>query len=137
MEVAKAETHVKVEDGDIDVVEELAVVLDRLAAGEEDDDLLLKVLAKEGEEEEEALVRVADDVALLEVLGRRSLAVRIDVDVEGSGAERHASEIGNLGGLGRREEHRLAILCGKRSAVSYRASNVGRRVRAHPWEGDR
>lgn len=86
------------------------MVLHRLAAGEEDDDLLLEVLAKEGEEEEEALVRVADDVALFEVLGGGGLAVGVDVDVKGSRTERHASEVGNLGGLSRREEHRLAVL---------------------------
>jgi hypothetical protein len=56
----------QVEDGHVDVVEQLAVVVDRLARREEDDDLLALVLLEEGEEEEEAPVRLADDVALLE-----------------------------------------------------------------------
>lgn len=100
----------EVENGDIDVVKKLAVVLNRLARREEYDDLLLEVLAEEGEEEEESLVAVADDVALLEVVDGRRLAVRVDVDVERPGAEGHAREVGDFSRLGGREEHRLAVL---------------------------
>jgi hypothetical protein len=62
-------THVKVKNGNVDVVKEFAVILNRLAAREEDNDFLLEVLAKEGEEEEESLVAIADDVTLLEIIG--------------------------------------------------------------------
>ena len=101
---------VEVENGHVDVVQQLAVVLDTLAAREEDDDLLFEVLAEEREQEEESLVGIAHDVTLLEVLGRRRVSVRVHVDVEGTRAERHASEIGNLGRLRSREEHRLSVL---------------------------
>ena len=46
---------VEVEDREVDVVEELRVVLDRVARGEEDDHLLLEVLLEEGEEQHEAV----------------------------------------------------------------------------------
>ena len=57
----------QVEDGDVDEVEELRVVLDRVARGEEYDHLLLEVLLEEGEEEHEAVRRLAHDESLLEV----------------------------------------------------------------------
>lgn len=110
------------------------MVLDRLARREEDDDLLLEVLAEEGEEEEEPLVAVADDVALLEVVDGRRLAVRVDVDVEGTGAERHAREVGDLGRLGGGEEHRLAVLCGRGRVGTRRHTE---RTGTNPWGGDR
>jgi large-conductance mechanosensitive channel len=56
--------YMQVEHGDVDIVKQLAMVLHRLAAGEENDDLLLEVLAEKRKEEEEALVAVADDIAL-------------------------------------------------------------------------
>lgn len=130
----RRETHVKVEDRHVNVVEQLAVVLHRLARREEDDNLLLEVLAEEGEEEEEALVRLADDVTLLEVLGRRRVLAGVDVDVERAGAEGHAGEVGDLRGLGGGEEHRLTVLCG-REGVSTRSSMKGVGGRTHPWEG--
>jgi hypothetical protein len=100
----------QVEDGHVDVVEQLAVVVDRLARREEDDDLLALVLLEEGEEEEEAPVRLADDVALLERRDGRGRRVGDDVDEERAGPERDAGEVGNLGRLRGREEHRLPVL---------------------------
>ena len=49
-------TYVKVQDRNVDVIQQLGVVFDRVAAREENDDLLLHVLFEEGEEEEEAAV---------------------------------------------------------------------------------
>lgn len=43
------DSYVKVEDGYVDVVQELGVELDRVARREEDDDLLLQVLLQERE----------------------------------------------------------------------------------------
>ena len=58
------EAHVDAHDGHVDVVEELAEVLDGEARAEEDHNLLGAVLAQEREEQHEALVRVAQHVAL-------------------------------------------------------------------------
>ena len=101
----------EVERRHVDVVEQLGVVLHALATAEEDNDLLLQVFPEEAEQEQEPLVRIADDVTLLEIVGRRRLALRVNVDVQRSGTERHAGEVGNLGRLSRREEHRLPVLC--------------------------
>mmetsp|Transcript_48830 Transcript_48830/g.104228 ORF Transcript_48830/g.104228 Transcript_48830/m.104228 type:complete len:208 (+) Transcript_48830:703-1326(+) len=56
----------QVEDGQVDVVEELGVVLDRVARGEEDDHLFLQILAQKCEEQQEAARGFAHDKALLE-----------------------------------------------------------------------
>lgn len=110
--------HMQVEHRHIDVVEQLGVVLDRVARREEDDDLLLGVLAQEGEQQQEALVRLADDVALLERVVGRGRLVRVDVDVDRAGAERDAGEVSDLGGLRGREEHGLAVCEGQPSTMS-------------------
>jgi hypothetical protein len=114
---------VKVENGYIDVVEQFAVVLHTLATREEDDNLFLEVLAEESEEEEESFVGIANDVTLFEVVGSRCVAVRIDVNVERSRAERHAGEIGNLGSLGSGEKHGLTVFW--KSSVNVTVSTQG------------
>jgi hypothetical protein len=98
----------------VDVVEQLGVVLHALATAEEDNDLLLEVFPEEAEQEQEPLVRIADDVTLFEVVGRRRFALGVDVNVQRSGTKRHAGEVGDLGRLSRREEHRLPVLCESR-----------------------
>jgi hypothetical protein len=103
-------THVKIKDRHIDVVEQLGMVFHRVATTEEHNDLLLKVLLEEREEEHEALIRVANDVALLEHVDGGSLLLVVDVDVEGSGTERDSGEVGDFGGLRGGEEHGLAVL---------------------------
>ena len=45
-------------------IEELRIVLDRVARREEDDDLLLTVLLEEGEEQQEAILTLADNEPL-------------------------------------------------------------------------
>jgi hypothetical protein len=54
----------QVKDGDIDIVEQLRIILDSIAAGKENNDLLLEVLLQEGEQQQEANVAVNDDIAL-------------------------------------------------------------------------
>jgi hypothetical protein len=49
-------THVQIQDRDVNVVQQLAVILDRVTAGEEDDDLFFEILAEEGEEKEESSI---------------------------------------------------------------------------------
>ncbi|KAG5461665.1 MAG: hypothetical protein BJ554DRAFT_6101 [Olpidium bornovanus] len=95
-------THVEVQDWYIDVVQQLRVVLDRIAAREENDDLLLEVLFQEREEEEEPLFRIAHHVALLQSLRCGDLFVLVNVN-------RNPGEVFDLGGLRGGEEHRLAI----------------------------
>lgn len=51
-------------DGQVDVVEQLVVELDRHAGGEEHHQLLLTVLLQEGEEQHEALLRRTHHIAL-------------------------------------------------------------------------
>jgi len=112
------------QDRHIDVVQQLSVVINTLATREEDDDLLSHVLLEEGEEEEEPTIRLADDVTLLEGGDGGGGSSRVDVDVERSGTEGDSSEIGDLGGLGSREEHRLTVVWKKRER---RVSFVKRR----------
>ena len=66
---------VNVEHGHVDVIEQLGVVLDGIARREEDDDLLLPILLEEGEEQHEAVLRLADDEALLERRDGRRLGL--------------------------------------------------------------
>lgn len=54
----------EVKDGNIDVVQQLGVVLDRIATREEDDHFLFHIFLEEGEEEEESAVGGTDNVAL-------------------------------------------------------------------------
>jgi N-acetylglutamate synthase/N-acetylornithine aminotransferase len=86
------------------------MVLHRVATTEEHDDLLLEVLLEECKEEHEPLIRVADDITLLEHVDGGGLLLVIDVDVEGSRTERDAGEVGDFGGLRGGEEHGLAVL---------------------------
>ena len=71
-----------VQDGNVNVVEQLRVVLDAVAAAEEDHDFLFQVLLQEREEQEKAAVCRADDVALLNVVGRRHVIGVVDADVQ-------------------------------------------------------
>jgi hypothetical protein len=58
------QAYVELQHGDVDVVEQLGVILDRVARGKEHDHLLLHVLLQEGEEQKEPHVAGHDDVAL-------------------------------------------------------------------------
>lgn len=104
---------VQVEHLQINVLQKLAVVLDRVARREEDDDLLLGHLLEEREEEEEALVGLDDDVSLVEALHRAVLLFFVDVDVERPRTERNPGEVFDLCCLCGREEHRLPVLLGQ------------------------
>jgi hypothetical protein len=66
---------VDVLDWDVDVVEQVGVELDGVAAGHEDHNLLLEVLAEEGEEKLEFAGRVDRHVPLLQVRHRRTVRV--------------------------------------------------------------
>ncbi len=85
----------EIEDGEINVVEQLGVVLDGVTAAEEDNNLLLLVLHRleEREEQDETLVGLAKNVALLQALNSAELLLLVDVDVEGARAQRDASKI--------------------------------------------
>ncbi|KAJ6438178.1 LOW QUALITY PROTEIN: acetyltransferase [Purpureocillium lavendulum] len=98
---------VQVQHRAVDVVEELGVVLDRVAAAEEDDDLLLLGLhaLQEREEEDEPFVGLAQHVALLEALDGAVLLLLVHVDTRG--ARLAHTDFGRLRGG---EEHRLAVV---------------------------
>ena len=104
---------VQVQHRQVDVVEQLGVVLDAVAAGEEDDDLLPEVALEEGEQKQEALVRVADDVALLEAFDGAVLLPVVDVDVQRARPQRDAREVLDLGRLRGREQHGLPLVLGQ------------------------
>ena len=53
-----------VQDRNVDVVEQLSVVLDRVAGRQEHHHFLLEVLLQKGEQQQEPLLRWADDVTL-------------------------------------------------------------------------
>lgn len=54
----------EIQDGYVDVVQELGVIFYRITTREEDDDLLFEVFLEEGEQEEEATIGGADDISL-------------------------------------------------------------------------
>ena len=56
-------THVNAHDGQVDVVEQLVVELDRHAAAEEHHHLLLAVLLQEGEQQHKPLLRRAHHIS--------------------------------------------------------------------------
>lgn len=74
---------VQVQHRAVNVVEQLGVVLDAVAAAEEDNDLLLLGLhfSQERKEQEEALVALAQDIALLQPVDGAVLLLLVDVDV--------------------------------------------------------
>lgn len=74
--------YMNVQDGNVNVVEQLRVVLDAVAAAEKHHDLLLQVLLEKGEKKEKAAVRGADDVTLLNVIGRRDIIGVVDTNVQ-------------------------------------------------------
>lgn len=47
-------TYVEIQDGHVDVVQQLAVILDRITAGEEHDNFLLHVFLQEAEQKQES-----------------------------------------------------------------------------------
>ena len=94
----------------INIVQQLRVVFDRIAAGEEDDNLLLEMLFEEGEEEEEAAIGGADDVALRQGGDGAGSLLLVDVDGDRAGAKGYSCEVLDLSGLRGGEKHGLAVL---------------------------
>ena len=82
--------------GQVNVVQQLRVIFDRVAAGKENDELLLEVLLQEGKQEQEALVRFAENVALLDAFHRAVLLAVVHVDVQRPGLQRDARKIFDL-----------------------------------------
>ena len=76
----------KVQNRDVDIVQEFSMVLDGVAARKEDNNLLLHVLFEEGEEEEEASVGGADDITLREGRYRAGVLSLVNIDIQGSGS---------------------------------------------------
>lgn len=100
----------EVQNGNVDVVEQLSVVLHRVATGEEDDDLLLHVFLEEGVQEPEACIGRAYHIALCKSRYSASGFFLVDIDEDGIGTERYASEVGNFCRLGGGVKHGLAVL---------------------------
>mmetsp|Transcript_24334 Transcript_24334/g.55494 ORF Transcript_24334/g.55494 Transcript_24334/m.55494 type:complete len:394 (+) Transcript_24334:148-1329(+) len=102
---------VYVHDGHVDVVEELGVVFDGVAAAEEDHDFFLSVFFEEGEEEEEASVGGHRHVSLLQSVDggrfRGSLGLHVDA---GFGVYGETGQVLHLFGLRGAEEHGLSLL---------------------------
>ena len=99
----------KIKYGDVNVVEQLAMVFDRVASRKEDDDLLLDVFLEERDKEEEPPAGRTHDVALGERVDCARVLFVVDVNVQRPGAKRYSGEVGHFGGLCCREEHRLAV----------------------------
>jgi hypothetical protein len=102
-------THVQVQNGNIDIVQQLCVVLYRIATAEKDDDLFLEVALEKAKQEEEPLVALAHDIALLEHVDGTGRFLLVDVDVQRAGTERDARQVGDFGGLRGGKQHRLAV----------------------------
>jgi len=104
---------VKLQNGQINIVQKLGVVFHAVAAGEENNDLLLQVALEERKEQQEALVSLTDDVALFQTRYSTVLLAVINVDIQWAGAQRYPGQILNLGCLSCGEQHGLTLLGGK------------------------
>lgn len=104
---------VQLQNGEINVVQQLGVVLNAVTAGEENNDLLLQVALEEREQQQEALVSLTDNITLLQTLDGTVLLAVVDVDVQRTGAQRDTGQVLDLGGLGSGEQHSLTLLRGK------------------------
>lgn len=105
------QTHVQIQDRNVDIIQELGVILDLVTARKEHNDLFLQIPLQKGEEQQEPLVRLGDDVTLFEHGRGRGGFVRIDVDVQRTGTERDPGEVLHFRRLRGREEHGLSVLC--------------------------
>ena len=76
----------KVEHRNVDIIQQLGMIFDRVAAGEEDNDLLLSVFTQEGEQQEKPPIGGADDIALRERCHRASCLLLVNVDLNGAWA---------------------------------------------------
>lgn len=83
----------QVHDGQVNVIQQLRIELDRVARGEEDDDLLAAILLQEGEQQQEAQVTLHDDVALFEPVDCSGGLVLVNMHLEGLLAQRQAGQI--------------------------------------------
>ena len=63
-------TNVKIQNWNVDIVEQFRMILDRIAAGKEHNDLLLEIPFEESEEEHEPLIGMTDNIALFEHVDR-------------------------------------------------------------------
>jgi hypothetical protein len=59
--------------GNVNVVQQLGVELDRVAGRHEDNDLLVQILLQKREQQQEPRLRWADDIALLNAFGSRDI----------------------------------------------------------------
>src|SRR5262249_23708123 len=88
---------VQIENGDVNVIQQLRIKFDSIARGKEDDNLLLPhVLPEERKQQQEASFTRADDVALLEALVGGKCALLMDVDVDGGLPEGNSRQIVNF-----------------------------------------
>jgi len=71
---------VNVGHGNVYVIKEIGVELDSIARRHKDHNFFLQVLPEEGKEQAELLLRVSDDVALLEVGDCRRIGVLCNFD---------------------------------------------------------
>ena len=85
----------EIQDGAVNIVEELRVVLDRVATAEEDNNLLLLGLhpSQKRKEQDESLVGVAEHIALFKAIHRAELLLFVDIDIKRSGSQRYPGEI--------------------------------------------
>lgn len=94
----------------VDVVEELGMVLDTVAAGEENNNLLLQVTLEERKQQQKPLIRFTKHISLLQTFDRTVFLAVVDVDVQRTRAQRDPCQILDLGSLGGGEEHGLTFL---------------------------
>jgi hypothetical protein len=98
----------KVQHRNIDVIQQLRMVFDRVAAGEEYDDFLLRlliahVLFQERKEQKESSVGRADNISLRKSRDCARVLLAINVDMYRARAERYPCEVCDFGSLSRRE----------------------------------
>lgn len=108
----KVGTYVEIQDGHINIIKQFTMILDRITAREKHDDLLLHMFLQKRKKQQKPPVARTHDVSLGKRRDRRCGLFVVDVDVEGTGAQGHACEVGDFGGLGCGEEHGLPVFCG-------------------------
>ena len=103
-------TSMYVHAGNINIVEELSMELNRVARAEENHYFLVLVLLQEGEQQQETLIRRHGDVSLFVSLGSRQARITRHLHVHSALVNGCAGQVLNLFRLSCGEEHCLTLL---------------------------
>ena len=101
-------TYVNTLNRHVDEVQQLVMITNRCARGEEDHNFLPSILLQEGEQQQETFIGFTNNITLLKTSNCSFFASNFNLD--GIGMESSLNKFIDFGRRGCREEHRLAFL---------------------------